>query len=73
MFKKQMQEGPNKGPSKGPSSSGGKGMVGGMELIFDGDCSELEKQSEERRKIMQENEDLQSAIEELTEDMAYGK
>ena len=44
-----------------------------LDLIFDGNCSELERQSDERRRVLQENEDLQNAIEELTEDMAYGK
>ena len=29
-----------------------------VDLIFDGNCSELEKQSEERRKVYQENEEL---------------
>ena len=44
-----------------------------VDLIFDGNCSELEKQSDERRKVFQENEELQAAIDELNEDMAYGK
>ena len=35
--------------------------------------SELDRQSEENRKVFQENEELQTAIEELNEDMAYGK
>ena len=29
-----------------------------VDLIFDGNCSELEKQSDERRKVYQENEEL---------------
>ena len=37
------------------------------------DNSELERQSEEKRRVFQENEELQAAIEELNEDMAYGK
>lgn len=44
-----------------------------LDLVFDGNTSELEKESEERRKIFSENEELQGAIEELNEDMAYGK
>jgi len=44
-----------------------------VSLIFDGNCSELEKQSEERRKVFIENEELQAVIDELNEDMAYGK
>lgn len=60
MFKKQMKQGLNSKEEK-------------LDLVFDGNTSELEKQSEERRKILQENEDLQGAIDELNEDMAYGK
>ena len=44
-----------------------------LDLVFDGNTSELEKQSEEHNKVMQENEELHGAIEELNEDMAYGK
>ena len=44
-----------------------------LDLVFDGNCSELDKQSEERRRVFQENEELQNAIEELQDDMAYGK
>ena len=44
-----------------------------VDLLFDGNCSELERQSEERRKVFHENEELQGAIDELNEDMAYGK
>ena len=50
-----------------------EGRQPGMDLVFDGNCSELEKQSEERIKVYQENEDLQTALDELQEDMAYGK
>ena len=43
------------------------------DIVFDGNTSELDKQSEERKRIIGENEELQGAIEELNEDMAYGK
>ena len=58
MFKKQM-ENRNERPK--------------LDLVFDGNCSELERQSDERRRVFQENEELQAAIDELNEDMAYGK
>ena len=29
-----------------------------VDLIFDGNCSELERQSDERRKVFSENEEL---------------
>ena len=58
MFKKQMET-----RSERPK----------LDLVFDGNCSELERQSEERRRVFQENEELQAAIDELNEDMAYGK
>ena len=57
-FKQQMKEGKDQAK---------------LDLVFDGNTSELEKQSEERRRMFSENEELQAAIEELNEDMAYGK
>ena len=51
-------------------------MKGNQQQNFDillGNNSELDRQSEEKRKIFDENEELQAAIEELNEDMAYGK
>lgn len=43
MFKKQMAS-----PQDKPQ----------LDLLFDGNCSELERQSEERRKVFQENEEF---------------
>ena len=51
----------------------GKSNKNDCDLIFKGDCNELDKQSMERKKVLSENEDLQGEIDELNEDMAYGK
>ena len=49
-------------------------MKGNQQQNFDillGNNSELDRQSEEKRKIFDENEELQAAIEELNEDYYF--